>query len=124
MIAGITQDPTFGPLILCGMGGVLVDLLDDHAFRLHPLTRESAAGMIDDLRGAPLLRGYRGAKPADESAFADVLLRLSALADICPDIQEIDLNPVKVLDRGAVTVDARVRVERTPPRPNRRHLEY
>jgi acetate---CoA ligase (ADP-forming) len=124
MIAGVTHDPTFGPIILCGLGGVLVDILGDSAFRLHPLTRENAAGMIDDLRGAKLLRGYRGSRPADEAALRDLLLRLSALTGLCPDIQEIDLNPIKVLEQGAVVVDARVRVERTPPRPNRRGLEY
>ena len=124
MIAGATHDPTFGPLILCGMGGVLVDLLKDTAFRLYPLTRESAAEMIDDLKGAALLRGYRGAKPADEAALRDLLLRISALVGRCLDIQELDFNPVKVLPTGAVVVDARVRVERTPPRPSRRRLEY
>jgi len=124
MIVGMTQDPTFGPLILCGMGGVLVDVLGDTAFRLHPLTREGAADMIGELQGARLLRGYRGAPPADEHALAGVLLRVSALITLCPDIQELDFNPVKVLPSGAVVVDARVRVERTPPRPNRRRLEY
>lgn len=124
MIAGITQDPTFGPLILCGMGGVLVDILGDSTFRLHPLTTEAAAEMIGDLRGAKLLRGYRGSPPADEKALADLLLRLSALAGLCADIQEVDLNPIKVLEHGAVVVDARIRIERTPPRPNRRGLEY
>src|SRR5690606_33714391 len=61
MIAGVTYDPTFGPLLLCGMGGVLVDVIRDTAFRLHPLTKESAAEMIGELKGAALLRGYRGA---------------------------------------------------------------
>ncbi|HEX6323699.1 MAG TPA: GNAT family N-acetyltransferase [Vicinamibacterales bacterium] len=124
MIVGMTQDPTFGPLILCGMGGVLVDVLADTSFRLHPLTEEGAADMIDELKGARLLRGYRGAPAADEQALAGILLRVSALITLCPDIQELDFNPVKVLPSGAVVVDARVRVERTPPRPNRRRLEY
>jgi acyl-CoA synthetase (NDP forming) len=124
MIAGVTQDQTFGPLILCGMGGVLVDILGDSSFRLHPLTRESAREMAGELRGAKLLRGYRGSNPVDEKALEDLLLRLSALAGICPDIQEADFNPVKVLEHGAIVVDARIRVERTPPRPSRRGLEY
>ncbi len=124
MIVGATQDPTFGPLILCGTGGVLVDVLADTAFRLHPLTAESAAEMIEGLKGARLLGGYRGAAPADVAALHDVLLRVSALLTVCPDIQEIDFNPVKVLASGAVVVDARVRVERLPPRRKRRGIEY
>jgi acetate---CoA ligase (ADP-forming) len=124
MIVGATQDPTFGPLILCGMGGVLVDVIADTVFRLHPLTREGAAEMIDELKGVRLLRGYRGAAAADERALADVLLRVSAMLTICPDIQELDFNPVTVLPSGALVIDARVRVERTPPRPSRRRLEY
>lgn len=124
MIAGVSHDPTFGPLLLCGMGGVLVDILDDSAFRLHPLTRESAAEMIDELKGAALLRGYRGAAPADEPALIDLMLRISALVTACPEIQEMDLNPVKVLTAGAVAVDARVRVDHQAPRTGRRRLEY
>lgn len=123
MIVGATQDPTFGPLILCGMGGVLVDILGDTAFRLHPLTTESASEMIGELKGAKLLRGYRGAPAANEGALAEVLLRVSALLTLSPDIQELDFNPVKVLPSGALVVDARVRVERRPPRPKRR-IEY
>jgi acyl-CoA synthetase (NDP forming) len=80
--------------------------------------------MIGELRGARLLRGYRGAAPADVVALRDLLLRISALVTACPDIQEMDLNPVKVLPSGAIAVDARVRVERTPPRPNRRRIQY
>ena len=124
MIVGSTEDPTFGPLILCGLGGVLVDLLGDTSFRLHPLTRDSAAGMIGELKGVKLLRGYRGTPPVDEHALAEVLLRVSALLTLCPDIQELDFNPVKVQPSGAIVVDARVRVERRPPRPARRRLEY
>ena len=72
------QDPLFGPLIACGTGGVLVDLLADSAFRLHPLTAPDAVEMIDQLKGARLLRGYRGAAPADEAALRDVLAQVSS----------------------------------------------
>ena len=95
MLVGAVHDPTFGPLVVCGSGGVLVDLLADSAFRIHPLTTEDAAEMIRDVRGARLLRGYRGAPPADEAALRDVVLRVSALLSICPEIQELDLNPVR-----------------------------
>lgn len=124
MLAGAINDPAFGPLLVCGTGGVLVDLLGDSAFRLHPLTTEDAAEMIGELRGARLLRGYRGGEPVDEAAFRDVLLRLSALVTMCPEIQELDLNPVKVLPEGACVLDARIRIERQPPRPRTRRVEY
>ena len=79
--------------------------------------------MIDELRGAQLLRGYRGAPPADEAALRDIVLRVSELLTVCPEVQELDLNPVKVLTTGACVVDARVLVERRPQRRGRR-VEY
>jgi acyl-CoA synthetase (NDP forming) len=106
------------------MGGVLVDLIADTSFRLHPLTAEAAQEMIDDLKGAKLLRGYRGEVAADEGALREVLLRVSALLTLCPDIQELDFNPVKVRQSGALVLDARVRVERVRPRRKRRGVEY
>jgi acetyl-CoA synthetase (ADP-forming) len=124
MIVGAIHDPLFGPVIACGTGGVLVDVLADTAFRLHPLTASDAREMIGDLRGARLLRGYRGAPPADETALQQVLLRISALVDAAPEIQELDLNPVVVLPSGARVADARVRVASTERgRPGRR-VEY
>ena len=124
MLVGALHDPTFGPLVVCGSGGVLVDLLADSSFRIHPLSTEDAAEMIDEVRGARLLRGYRGAPPADEAALRDVVLRVSALLSVCPEIQELDLNPVKVLASGACAVDARVRVERPVPTRRGRRVEY
>ena len=124
ILVGALHDPTFGPVIVCGAGGVLVDLLADSAFRIHPLTKEDAAEMIDELRVARLLRGYRGAPAADEAALREVLLRVSALLTICPEIQELDINPVKALPSGACAVDVRVRVERGAPRPQTRRVEY
>jgi len=124
MLVGAVHDPTFGPLIVCGTGGVLVDLLGDSAFRIHPVTTEDAAEMIDELKGAQLLRGYRGAPAADEAALRDVVLRVSALLTACPEIQELDLNPVKVLVSGACVVDARVRVEHHAHGPTSRRVEY
>ena len=111
MLIGATEDRTFGPVIACATGGTLTELIRDAAFRLHPLTVDDAAEMIDGLKGARLLRGYRGAPPLDEGALRDCLLRLSALLEICPEIRELDVNPVRVLPRGARALDARVRVE-------------
>ena len=112
MIVGAVHDPSFGPVLSCGMGGVLVEIAADMAFRLHPLTDRDAHAMISELRGARLLRGFRGAPQADEAALEDVLLRLSSLVEMCPEIQELDINPLRVLTHGAVAVDARVRIER------------
>ena len=122
MLVGALHDPTFGPVVVCGTGGVLVDLLADSAFRIHPLTTDDAAEMIRELKGARLLGGYRGAAPADETALRDVVLRVSALLTLCPEIQELDLNPVKVLASGACAVDARVRVERPGSGPRARRV--
>ena len=124
MLVGALEDPTFGPVVVCGSGGILVDLLADSAFRMHPLSTEDAAEMIDELKGARLLRGYRGAAAADEAALADMVLRVSALLTWCPEIQELDLNPVKVLRQGACAVDARVRVEPPVARPATRRVDY
>ena len=124
VIAGVTRDPTFGPVILYGSGGTLVELLSDVAFRLHPLTDTDATAMLDEVRGTALLRGYRGSVPKDESALKDLLLRVSALVETCPEVREMDLNPVKVLDRGVKVVDARIRVDREPVRPPSRRVAY
>ncbi len=110
MMIGAINDPTFGHVVVCGSGGVLVDLLADAACRLHPVTDQDAAEMVDSLKGVRLLRGFRGAEPADETAFRDAILRVSALVGLCPGIQELDLNPVKVLPGGVSAVDVRVRV--------------
>jgi hypothetical protein len=90
----------------------MVELLHDTTCRLHPLTDVDAREMIDDTRGVALLRGFRGAPARDESALRDVLLRASALLEACPEVVELDLNPVIVTATGARAVDARVRLDR------------
>jgi acyl-CoA synthetase (NDP forming) len=124
MIVGALQDPTFGPLVACGTGGIMVDVLADTAFRLHPLNASDAAEMIDELRGARLLRGYRGSWPADEHALRDVVLRVSELVRVAPEIQELDLNPVIVLPSGACVADVRARVDAVTPPKRGRRVEY
>jgi acetyl coenzyme A synthetase (ADP forming)-like protein len=124
MIVGALQDPLFGPLIACGTGGVLVDLLADTAFRLHPVSESDTREMLDELQGARLLRGYRGALPANEAALRDTLLRVSALVTIAPEVHELDLNPVIVTGSGACVADVRIRIgDRPLPRSGRR-VEY
>jgi acetyl coenzyme A synthetase (ADP forming)-like protein len=124
LLAGGVTDPTFGPLVACGSGGVLVDLLGDTAFRLHPLTDLTAAEMVASLKSVRLLRGYRGRAAADERSAVDALLRLSALMTLCPEIQELDINPLKVLERGVVALDVRVRVSRHEVTTPTRHISY
>ena len=113
MIVGAIHDPLFGPLIACGTGGVLVDVVADTTFRLHPLTASDAREMLNQLRGAKLLRGYRGSPPADESALRDLLLRVSELVAAAPEVQEMDLNPVVVLTSGVRVADVRMRLEQS-----------
>lgn len=114
VMVGVSQDPTFGPLVAYGSGGTLVELLADVAFRLQPLTDRDVSAMLDEVRGTALLRGFRGAKPADEAALKDLILRVSAIVEACPEIREMDLNPVKVLGKGARVLDARIRVQPLP----------
>ena len=111
-LVGVVADPTFGPLVVCGLGGVQVELLRDASFRLPPVTDVDASDMVDSLRMKALLDGYRGAPPADRSALALLVQRVSALVEAVPELRELDLNPVKVLGRGegVVVVDARVRL--------------
>jgi acyl-CoA synthetase (NDP forming) len=124
LLIGAVSDPTFGPIVACGSGGVLVDLLHDTTFRLHPLAEVDAAEMIESLKSIALLRGYRGQPPADEHAVVDALLRVSTVIEICPEIQELELNPLKVFTRGARAVDVRVRVGRPRPGPPTRRISY
>lgn len=119
-LVGITTDPTFGPLIACGTGGVMAELARDVAFRLRPVTDVDAAEMIRSLRLSRLLEGYRSAPPGDRDALAQLLMKVSALADAIPELVELDLNPVSVLPpgRGAIALDARMRL--APPLRARR----
>lgn len=117
VLVGMTEDPNFGPLIGFGLGGVFVEVLQDVAFRLTPLTDVDAAEMVRSIKGYKLLEGYRTTPPCDVAAAEEVLLRVSALAEALPEIREMDLNPVKLLDpgAGARVVDARIRVRRVEP---------
>ena len=124
MLIGAVEDPTFGPIVACALGGTTAELFADSAFRLAPLTDVDARAMVGALRSVPLLRGYRGSPVADEAALTEALLRLSALVTACPEIREIDVNPLRVLRHGAVALDVRVRIETPPPRPISRRVQY
>jgi len=116
MLVGVVQDQHFGPVLACGAGGTATELVKDVAVRITPITRGEAARMVRSLKTFPLLDGYRGAPRTDIASLEDVLLRVSALVEGHPEIAEMDLNPLIVSPRGAVAVDARVRVEEGAPR--------
>ena len=109
---GMTNDPSFGPLIACGAGGTLLELIRDVSVKLTPLTDADADGMVRSLKTFPVLDGYRGGPKRDIGALKEIMLRLSALVEDIPEVAELDLNPVFVLSRGkgAVVADARIRV--------------
>ena len=108
VITGMTTDAQFGPVLMFGLGGVLVEVLKDVAFRVVPLTKRDAGQMIREIQGFPLLEGHRGREPADLEALESLLLRLSSFIEAHPEITELDLNPVFAYPSGAIAVDARV----------------
>ena len=120
MIVGVNHDPLFGPLVVVGLGGTLVELLGDVAARIAPLTDEDIEDMLRSLRSYRLLTGYRGAPALDVDALRQLLHSVSALADDLPEVAEMDLNPVFVLRHGAIAADVRIRLgERCPPPSSR-----
>ena len=126
VIVGMAEDPSFGPLIAFGLGGVFVELIKDISFRMNPITDLDVDEMIGEIKAAKMLQGYRGAPPGDIPALKEVMQRLSAMVEEVPEIVELDLNPVKVLEpgKGAVVVDTRMRVRSVPQRwlPSRKDI--
>ncbi|MFZ5649283.1 MAG: acetate--CoA ligase family protein [Bacillota bacterium] len=108
LIIGVTKDSQFGPVVAFGLGGIMVNVLDDLTFRMVPLTEKDAIQMMEKIKGKKLIEGYRGNPGADRKALADMLLKVSALAQNYPGIREIDINPVMAYPDGAVAVDARI----------------
>jgi acyl-CoA synthetase (NDP forming) len=118
MIVGLVQDPSFGPVLACGAGGITAELIGDVSVRLTPLSEHDVTQMVRELRTYPLLCGYRGSPPCNVTALEDVLRRLGALAEDLPQVTEMDCNPVKVGRINATIVDARIRVALVEaPRP-------
>ena len=110
MIVGVNHDPSLGPLVMVGLGGTLVEMLDDVAARIAPLTDGDIEDMLQSLKAYRLLTGYRGAPALDVAALREVLRSVSALVDDLPEIAEMDLNPVFVLEEGVVAADVRIRL--------------
>lgn len=110
LILGGRQDPNFGPVVMIGLGGIFVEVLEEVSLRVAPITPREARQMIDELRGAPILKGARGHKPSDLQAVSEALLRLSQLLIDFPDIGELDINPLRVFqeNHGCRALDARI----------------
>jgi acetate---CoA ligase (ADP-forming) len=112
LLAGVVQDPVFGPLVAFGPGGVFAELIGQASFRIAPLTDVDTHELVTAGKAGRLVAGFRGAAAADADALADLVLRLARLGDELPAVAELDLNPVLALPDGCVAVDARVRVRR------------
>jgi len=112
LLAGVVQDPMFGPLVAFGPGGVFAELIGQAGFRLAPLTDVDARELVTSGKAGTLVAGFRGRPPSDERALVDLVLRLARLAEDLPEVAELDLNPVVGLEQGCVAVDARIRVSR------------
>jgi acyl-CoA synthetase (NDP forming) len=111
LIIGMFKDPQFGPVIMFGLGGIFVEVLKDVSFRIIPIERRDATEMIKEIKGYPLLNGYRGQEPAHLSSLEDILMKISGLVDETPEIKEIDLNPVFAYKDSTTAVDARIVLE-------------
>ncbi len=108
VIIGMSTDPQFGPVIMFGLGGVLVEILKDVSFRIVPVTTTDAGEMIREIKGYPVLAGFRGQKPASIPALEELIVRVSRFIEENPQVRELDLNPVFAYEDKAVAVDARV----------------
>ena len=111
VIIGMSKDDQFGPVLMFGLGGILVEVLKDVSFRLVPLTERDAAEMVREIKGYPLLEGYRGQEAVDVSYLEELLLKVSAFVEDNPAISQLDLNPIFAYSDGALAVDARVILE-------------
>jgi acyl-CoA synthetase (NDP forming) len=108
IIMGMIKDGSFGPVVMFGLGGVLVEVLKDVSFRIVPIEHRDAVEMTSEIQGRKLLQGYRGQDPADVQRLQEMLVKLSDFVDATPGIEEIDMNPVFAYSDGAVVVDARI----------------
>jgi len=108
VIIGMSKDPQFGPVLMFGLGGILVEVLKDVAFRIVPLEPKDAAAMVREIKGFPVLEGVRGQDPSDIAALEKLILQLSEFAEAHPEVDEIDLNPVFAYKDGCLAVDARI----------------
>ena len=111
LIVGMTRDLTWGPMIAVGSGGIYVNLFEDVSFRISPFSRREAFDMLSETRAYRLLRGIRGEKPSDIDAVVDVVLRVSQLSQDFENINELDINPLFVYDKGCLALDVKITLE-------------
>lgn len=111
MIVGALQDPTFGPTLMFGLGGIFAEVLKDVTFRIAPITLRDAEEMVLEIKGYPMLAGVRGSAPSDTTAIAELLMSVSQMVTENPQIKELDLNPVRVYEKGLLVLDARMMLE-------------
>jgi acetate---CoA ligase (ADP-forming) subunit beta len=111
IIIGMTRDPQFGPAIMFGLGGVMVEIFNDVCIRIAPLSREDVSEMVRGVKSYPLLNGYRGRPKVDTDTLEDWLLKVSDLSMNHPRIKELDINPIFAYADGAIAVDARILLE-------------
>jgi acetyltransferase len=112
LFAGAKYEEKFGHIVLCGLGGIFVEIFKDVASGLAPLATEEALSMIRSLRGYKVFQGARGKKGIDEHQFAKIVVQLSALLRFATEIKELDINPLLATEKGIIAVDARVRIEK------------
>lgn len=108
VIVGMTTDAQFGPVVMFGLGGIMVEVMKDVSFRIVPVTERDALQMIDEIKGKAILDGVRGQPPADKTAIASAILKVSEFVESNPQVVELDLNPMLVYPSGAIAVDARI----------------
>lgn len=111
LVIGMTKDPQFGPMVMFGMGGTLVEVLKDISFGIVPLSRQDASGMIKETKVYTLMKGYRGQAPVDIGYIEGLLLKVSAMVRENPEIKEMDINPLFAYEKNAIAVDARIILE-------------
>jgi len=115
LLAGVVQDPVFGPVVAFGPGGTMAELIGGTAFATLPMTDVDAQELVASGKAGDLVAGFRGRAAADTGALVDLVVRLAALAEDFPQVAELDLNPVIALADDCVAVDARVRVAHAAP---------
>lgn len=108
VIIGSTRDITFGPVVMFGIGGIFTEVMKDVSFRVVPLQRKDAENMLHEIRAYPLLAGARAEAPYDIAALADLLLNVSNMVSAHPEIEELDMNPVRVYEHGLMALDIRL----------------
>lgn len=112
LFLGAKYEERFGHVVLCGLGGIFVEVLKDVSYGLSPLSYEETYSMIRSLRGYPIIKGTRGQRGIDEQQYADIIVRLSTLLRFASEIKEMDINPLVATERGLFAVDARIRIEK------------